>query len=66
MTTRRSGIAFWIGAAAFLAIVFVMTQVVRNARDGFLPRIAREKKRDLVRHVDHLLGLHHFSATASV
>lgn len=30
MTTRRGGIAFWIGMAAFLAAVAVMTQVVRN------------------------------------
>ena len=30
MTTRRGGIAFWIGMAAFLAVVLVMTQVVRN------------------------------------
>jgi len=30
MTTRRGGIAFWIGMAVFLAIVLVMTQVVRN------------------------------------
>lgn len=30
MTTQRGGIAFWIGMAAFLAAVLVMTQVVRN------------------------------------
>jgi branched-chain amino acid transport system permease protein len=30
MTTRRGTIAFWIGMAAFLAAVLVMTQVVRN------------------------------------
>ena len=27
---KRSGIAFWVGAAAFLAAAFVMTQVVGN------------------------------------
>jgi branched-chain amino acid transport system permease protein len=30
MTMQRGTVAFWIGAAVFLAIIFVMTQTVRN------------------------------------
>lgn len=30
MTMQRGTVAFWIGAAVFLAVIFVMTQTVRN------------------------------------
>ena len=40
------------------AVLPEMRQVVDDSGDGFFPRIRREKKRDLVRHVNHIFAFH--------